>query len=79
MVHVSAQRCEPLEPLGPWSVRVVSDYNTMSSIKDICIVVRDRLLLDQQSAEGAAAVWEALKTELTYATGLQQAMDTTVV
>jgi len=54
-------------------------YNTMTSPKDICIVVRDRLLLDQQSAEGAAAVWEALKTELTYATGLQQAMDTTVV
>ena len=49
----------------------------MSSIKDICIVLRDRLLLDQQSPEGAAAEWEALKTELTHATGLQQAMDTT--
>ena len=48
----------------------------MSSLRDICSVLRDRLLIDLQPG-GAAAAWMALKPQLKYAVGLQGAMDST--
>ena len=48
----------------------------MPSHSDICIVLRDRLLLDLQPCR-AAAEWLTLRVQLKYVVGLQDVMDST--